>query len=107
MPNHRTRTIHYTPRMNQWQALEAMPLELRVRVNNGAFSWDAYSILRVFQKRAREHGVERAVASCIRWLDSADATEAAKPWRPLNGERIPSPSTFAKIASLELEDLLA
>lgn len=106
MPNYRTRTINYTPRMDSWQALEAMPPALRTRVQEGWFIWDCYSILRQYHKLLKTWGPEIACRKLTEWLDQADRVEASKPWKSLDGHRIPSPYAALRVQGLSLEDLL-
>lgn len=88
--------------MDKWQALEAMPVALRERVNAGWFYWDAYSILRYYRKLSQVHGSQRALDTTIRWLDTGDQTEARKDWRDLKGRKIPSPIVWSEIMEFEL-----
>ena len=87
MANGPRRSVNYTPRMTDMEAVDACHPATRKALLAAAFDWSAYSIYRFEQK----HGWKAAVAEIARW-DSYAMNK--RPWMPgtpspCKSERVP------------------
>lgn len=72
MANSRTRSVNYTPRMQQWEAFDLCSLELREALNAAVIAFDTYELLRY----ERKHGT----AAAIEWVALGNRNEAKRFW---------------------------
>lgn len=72
MANARSRSVSYTPRMQQWEAFDLCSPELREALANAVTLFDTYAMLRY----ERKHGTSAA----LRWVRQGNRAEAQRYW---------------------------
>jgi len=91
MSNSQKRTVNYKPRMTDNEAYEQLGPRMRKALQEAAFAWSSYWVLR----QVRKHGADK-VEQALRAGDVAmfkKGFAAAKGFKGKNGYKPPMPST--------------
>lgn len=87
MANAGRRTINYTPRMTDFEALEELPHEIKEALCQAVNDWNAYAILRQYRKDVDRVGRKQAIRLTVKLIRQWDKSHIAKGWIRGRGRR--------------------
>lgn len=88
MSNYRGRSVNYTPRMSDDEALDLLGPRVRRALQEAVTSWSAYWALRM----TRKHGADWVIAA----IRKGDEEYCRKGFEPARGKRKAMPSSFVE-----------